>query len=168
MSASNNSHNDSPQTYEPTSPTDFVGNNNRRSMASSPQPMASGVQESSPDPVAAPITSPRSARFAEATAIHSPTAMENSRSPFADPPNQSRNQPDVSDVGFGYVNAQDPTQHVPHHAAPVSPLKSALKVPGTPARTLNPLSPTFREEFNLEKQEKQAEKANAKDLVSQS
>lgn len=50
---------------------------------------------------------------------------------------------------------------------PKSPLKSALKVPGTPARQLeNPLSPTFREEQILEKHEAEAEKENAKDLVS--
>ena len=46
---------------------------------------------------------------------------------------------------------------------PASPLKSALKVPGTPGR-LNPLSPTFKEEQVLEKQEESTEKANAKDL----
>ncbi|KAL4811546.1 hypothetical protein BDV18DRAFT_150284 [Aspergillus unguis] len=165
MAASNESLNDSPQTYEPTSPREFVGGNNRRSMASSPQPPAVGMPESSSESVAAPLRSPRSARFAEATAIHSPTPAENSRSPFADPPNQPKNAPDVSDVGFGYVNAQDPTQHGLHHAAPASPLKSALRVPGTPARTLNPLSPTFREEFAVEKQEKQAEKMNARDLA---
>ncbi|KAL4794157.1 hypothetical protein BDV19DRAFT_365299 [Aspergillus venezuelensis] len=161
MPAPSESPNISPQTYEPTSPLEFVGGNNRRSMASSPQPPR--AENSSPESVAAPIKSPRSARFAEATAIHSPTAAENSRSPFADPPNQAQNQPDVSDVGFGYVNAQDPTHLA--HAVPASPLKSALRVPGTPARTLNPLSPTFREEFQVEKQEKQAEKANAKDLA---
>ncbi|KAL5335260.1 hypothetical protein BJX70DRAFT_330404 [Aspergillus crustosus] len=150
MSISSDSQNNSPQTYEPTSPREFVSSTTRRSMASSSLP---SLEET-------PMKSPRSARFAEATAIHSPSAAENSRSPFADPPIQPQNRPDVSDVGFGYVNAQ-----VPHNAAPVSPLKSALKVPGTPARTLNPLSPTFREEFALEKQEKQAEKANAKDLA---
>ena len=49
---------------------------------------------------------------------------------------------------------------------PGSPLKSALKVPGTPARFANPLSPTFREEQILEKQEELTEKENARDLVS--
>ena len=47
---------------------------------------------------------------------------------------------------------------------PNSPLKSALKVPGTPGR-LNPLSPTFKEEQILEKSEEKTEKENAKDLV---
>jgi hypothetical protein len=45
-----------------------------------------------------------------------------------------------------------------------SPLRSGLKVPNT-AKSLNPLSPTFREEYMLEKQEKVAEKENARDLV---
>ena len=48
---------------------------------------------------------------------------------------------------------------------PASPLKSAMKVPGTPGRTLNPLSPTFREEQILEKTEGMTEKEQAKDLV---
>lgn len=49
---------------------------------------------------------------------------------------------------------------------PASPLKSAMKVPGTPARRLdNPLSPTFREEQILEKTEEETEKEQAKDLV---
>jgi hypothetical protein len=50
--------------------------------------------------------------------------------------------------------------------APKSPLKSALKVPGTPGRTMmNPLSPTFREEDRLEKQEAKTDKEQARDLV---
>ena len=48
---------------------------------------------------------------------------------------------------------------------PNSPLKSALKVPGTTGR-LNPLSPTFKEEQILEKHETRTEKQNAKDLVN--
>lgn len=48
---------------------------------------------------------------------------------------------------------------------PKSPLKSALRVPGTPARKFdNPLSPTFREEEILEKREKDTEKEQVKDL----
>lgn len=49
---------------------------------------------------------------------------------------------------------------------PGSPLKSALKVPGTPSRLMNPLSPTFREEQVLEKHEGSTDKQQAKDLVS--
>lgn len=49
---------------------------------------------------------------------------------------------------------------------PRSPLKSAMRVPGTPARKFeNPLSPTFREEDVLEKREKDTEKEQAKDLT---
>lgn len=49
-----------------------------------------------------------------------------------------------------------------------SPLKSAMKVPGTPARRFeNPLSPTFREEDILEKREASTDKEQARDLVSQ-
>lgn len=50
---------------------------------------------------------------------------------------------------------------------PASPLKSAMKVPGTPGRRIdNPLSPTFREEQILEKHENMTDKENARDLVS--
>lgn len=49
---------------------------------------------------------------------------------------------------------------------PGSPLKSAMKIPGTPGRRIdNPLSPTFREEQILEKEEQDTEKEQAKDLV---
>lgn len=48
---------------------------------------------------------------------------------------------------------------------PGSPLKSAMKIPGTPGRRIdNPLSPTFREEQILEKHEELTEKEQAKDL----
>lgn len=48
---------------------------------------------------------------------------------------------------------------------PKSPLKSAMKIPGTPARTFtNPLSPTFREEEVLEKRELGTDKEQARDL----
>lgn len=48
---------------------------------------------------------------------------------------------------------------------PKTPLKSALRVPGTPARRFdNPLSPTFREEEILDKREKDTEKEQSKDL----
>jgi hypothetical protein len=46
----------------------------------------------------------------------------------------------------------------------MSPFRPDLKVPQT-AKSLNPLSPTFREEYMLEKQEKKAEVENARDLV---
>lgn len=48
---------------------------------------------------------------------------------------------------------------------PASPLKSAMRIPGTPGRRFdNPLSPTFREEQVLEKHEETTEKEQAKDL----
>lgn len=118
------------------------------------------------------IKTPRTARFAEATSVNSPIGPTAAgRSPFADPP-QTRHimpQPQPSDVGFGYVSDNQPSKHasfagVEIPLTPASPLKSALKVPGTPGR-LNPLSPTFREEQVLEKQEGKTEKQNAADLV---
>ncbi len=122
---------------------------------------------------------PRTPRFAEATAVHSPIEpSQTGRSPFADPPGTMTThyvpQPQPSDVGFGYISEanQSRTAGMPVEEdcraslAPKSPLKSALKVPGTPGRQLeNPLSPTFREEQILEKREVETEKENAKDLV---
>ena len=47
---------------------------------------------------------------------------------------------------------------------PKSPLKSAMRVPGTPGRRIeNPLSPTFREEDILESKERDTEAAQKKD-----
>ena len=118
------------------------------------------------------IKTPRIARFAEATSVNSPIGPTAAgRSPFADIP-QPRHvmpQPQPSDVGFGYVSDNQPSKHasfagVEVPPTPASPLKSALKVPGTPGR-LNPLSPTFREEQLLEKHEENADKRNAQDLV---
>lgn len=66
------------------------------------------------------------------------------------------------DVGFGYISSNHEAT-----AGPKSPLKSAMKVPGTPARQLsNPLSPTFRQENVLEKREASTDKEQAKDIVS--
>ncbi|KKY28085.1 hypothetical protein UCRPC4_g00665 [Phaeomoniella chlamydospora] len=67
----------------------------------------------------------------------------------------SESAPKPSDVGFGYI--------ADNSASP--PLKSALKTPGTAGRMLNPLSPTFREEQILEKEEEKTEAQNAKDLT---
>ncbi|RHZ46715.1 uncharacterized protein CDV56_105151 [Aspergillus thermomutatus] len=166
MSVSSESQSNSPQTYEAVSPVDIVRGHNHFPMAASSRPSGARAERSSSESsVSSSLKSPRTARFAEATSVHSPTeAPGASKSPFADPPSRSQIQPDVSDVGFGYVAANDPTQHASHHLPPASPLKSALKVPGTPGRTLNPLSPTFREEFFVEKQEKAADKENARDL----
>lgn len=110
---------------------------------------------------------PRTPRFAEATAVHSPIE---GRSPFADPPGpktqSARPQAQPSDIGFGYISDNRRSEVVEMPMTPTSPLKSAMKVPGTARRIDNPLSPTFREEQILEKQEKQTEKQQAKDLVT--
>lgn len=120
------------------------------------------------------LKTPRTARFAEATSVNSPIdPSTKGRSPFADPPARTTHlmpQPQPSDVGFGYVADNQPSKHssyvgVEIPLTPASPLKSALKPPGTPGR-LNPLSPTFREEQILEKQEEKTEKEQVKDLVS--
>lgn len=48
---------------------------------------------------------------------------------------------------------------------PRTPMKSALKPPGTPGRFIDPRSPTFKEEVALEEQEEKTDKQNAVDLV---
>ena len=75
-----------------------------------------------------------------------------------------------SDVGFGYMADNQASKHSSYAGVevpltPNSPLKSALKPPGTPGRLANPLSPTFHEEQILEKREDHTEKENAKDIV---
>src|SRR5690606_18516932 len=80
---------------------------------------------------------PRTPRFAEATSVHSPI---DGQSPFADPPKKTKNQAQLADVGFGYINNRESDVPMP----PRSPLKSAMKVPGGGPRVFeNPLSPTF-------------------------
>ncbi|KAI9761643.1 MAG: hypothetical protein M4579_000877 [Chaenotheca gracillima] len=117
---------------------------------------------------------PRTPRFAEATAVNSPIdPSQAGRSPFADPPRSTMAQP--SDVGFGYISEAGPPRTPRFGAAvdsdailrenPKSPLKSAMKTPGTPGRKFeNPLSPTFREEQVLEKHEGSTDKQQVKDL----
>lgn len=103
---------------------------------------------------------PRTPRFAEATSVNSPVDMD--KSPFADPEKPETGdsqQPGV--VGFGYISNTHESSN-----GPKSPLKSAMKVPGTPARQFtNPLSPTFREEEVLEKREAQNDQQQANDVV---
>ena len=117
------------------------------------------------------IQTPRTARFAEATSVNSPiNPSQVGRNPFVDPPTTRHvmAQPQPSDVGFGYLSESNAGNHSSYAEVPItpaSPLKSALKIPGTPGR-LNPLSPTFKEEQALEEEEEKTEKANAKDLVS--
>lgn len=134
------------------------------------QPTAYGTSSSSlssSSSSSSSLKSPRTPRFAEATTVYSPIdADNNSRSPFADPPEirsqhqMAHSQP--SDIGFGYISQAQPVEVPP---TPASPLKSAMKVPGTAGRKIdNPLSPTFREEQILEKQELATEKEQARDL----
>lgn len=105
------------------------------------------------------LKTPRTARFAEATTVHSPV---DTRSPFGDYPRMAT-QATPSDVGFGYMADNDAARNSSY--PPETPLRSALKTPGTPGRHLNPLSPTFREEQMLDAREESTEKTQAKDLV---
>ncbi|KAF2810441.1 uncharacterized protein BDZ99DRAFT_463021 [Mytilinidion resinicola] len=112
------------------------------------------------------LKTPRTARFAEATTVHSPV---DGRGPFADPPtNHYKPQAQPSDVGFGYVQGvemeETDRKYLPP-PTPMSPLKSAMKSPGTAPRFGEGiLSPTFREEQILEKHEASTEKEQAADL----
>ncbi|MCJ1319207.1 hypothetical protein MMC15_004542 [Xylographa vitiligo] len=116
------------------------------------------------------IKTPRTARFAEATSVNSPIGPTlNSRNPFAGLPIITTHlapQPQPSDIGFGYMSQSDRLKHTSIEVplTPRSPMKSALKPPGTPGRFLDPRSPTFQEEVVLEKEELKTEKQNAADL----
>ncbi|OJD11232.1 hypothetical protein AJ78_07959 [Emergomyces pasteurianus Ep9510] len=164
-----NSSGDRADQYEPVSPVDIV-----RSTRSKTAGLSISVQEDSNEkqhrPVAASLKPPRTTRFAEVTTFHSPVDPPG-QSPFADPPtmSQTNEQTQVSDLGFGYMADNQPGQSEQSQTAagrlnpPNSPLKSALKSPGAPGRSVL-LSPTFREEQILEHHEKDTEKANAKDI----
>ena len=75
-----------------------------------------------------------------------------------------------ADVGFGYMSSSDREKHTSIEVplTPMTPMRSALKPPGTPGRFLDPRSPTFKEEQRLEEVEEKTDKENAKDLVSKS
>jgi hypothetical protein len=114
----------------------------------------------------------RKTRFAEATSVFSPASGPGEHdSPFEDPTAMNQVQGhNPSDVGFGYISDNQPVeQHAVMRGDPNGPagpgLKSALKTPGTSSRLLNPLSPTFREEQMLDKEEEKTEVQQAKDLV---
>lgn len=161
-------HADSPDQTTPVSPIDVLNSNaHRKSYNFAAQ---QNLREHSP---------PKTARFGEATTINTPG--DSAGASVSDPSAMSQSQsgpalnaPNVSDVGFGYVADNNSSNYAsfpqqPHTAVvnglqPATPLKSALKTPGT-ARTANPLSPTFREEQILEIHEKDTEKENAKDVV---
>ncbi|KAK5461012.1 hypothetical protein LTS15_003075 [Exophiala xenobiotica] len=109
----------------------------------------------------------RKTRFAEATSVFSPASGPGEhQSPFADPRMEG---PKPSDVGFGYIADSQPVEQFVTvrgdlNGTAGAPLKSALKTPGTSHRLLNPLSPTFREEQMLEKEEGKTDVQQAKDL----
>jgi len=126
-------------------------------------------KRNSQDSLAPSVKTPRTARFAEATSVYSP--IDPPRSPLNYPTNHYKPQPQVSDVGFGYVQStavemeETDRKYLPP-PTPKTPLKSALKSPGAPPRTTETmiLSPTFREERELEKREEMTEHEQAKDL----
>jgi hypothetical protein len=125
---------------------------------------------------------PRTARFAEATTVYSPIEpSERSQNPFSDPPtNHYYPQSQPSDIGFGYLKEQHVSVEMeetdnrylppptPGTPGPLrSPLKSALKSPGAAPRNMSAiLSPTFREEQVLDKEEEKTEKEQERDLVN--
>jgi len=121
-------------------------------------PVRSGSSGSSSSE--ASLKHPRTPRFAEATTVHSP--VESSDSWEGEKSASRHAQP--GDIGFGYIN-EDNRESVAMPMTPRSPLKSAMKMPGTPGRKFdNPLSPTFREEQVLEKREALTEKEQKHDL----
>jgi hypothetical protein len=161
------------ENYEPVSPVDIVSGAKRpRFVVIEDEKQARSATRSvrtNSSSSTLSLKTPRTARFAEATTVHSPVKGPNeSRSPFADPP-KMENEPKPSDIGFGYISNDTVEQQATMNSDPNgqagTPLKSALKTPGTPGRLLNPLSPTFREEQILEKEEQKTEISQAKDLV---
>ncbi|EEH44867.2 uncharacterized protein PADG_01156 [Paracoccidioides brasiliensis Pb18] len=165
-----NSSSDHFEQCEPVSPVDIVQPQRSKAVGFT---MSSDkdMNEKQENPGAPSLKSPRTARFAEATSVHSPSEPSGP-SPFADPPSMSKTSQhaQVSDLGFGYMAENKPDRNEDQSQTgttrlnpPNSPLKSAMKSPGAAGRSLM-LSPTFREEQILEHHEKDTEKANAKDL----
>jgi hypothetical protein len=159
------------ESYEPVSPVDIVSGAKRpRFAVIEDEKQAHSARRSirtNSTSSTLSLKTPRITRFAEATTVHSPVKGPNDhRSPFADP---SKMESKPSDVGFGYISNDTVEQQATMKSDPNgqagAPLKSALKTPGTPGRLLNPLSPTFREEQVLEKEEGKTEVQQAKDLV---
>ncbi|EMC91372.1 hypothetical protein BAUCODRAFT_28484 [Baudoinia panamericana UAMH 10762] len=146
------------------------------------RPRASSEDSFSAPSVKAPsLKSPRTARFAEATAVNSP--IEAKRLPFSDralETNHYMAQPQPSDVGFGYVNRHESvempdTDNNDYPSMPKSPLKSplksAMKTPGAAPKNFAGFGDlggaNFKEEEILEKQEAFTEKKQAADLSPQ-
>lgn len=167
----------SPTDYTPVSPANFVDGSRRTpQIGYSIEKKETGattrsVRTNSSSSSSPSLNTPRKARFAEATSVNSPMAEPNEhRLPFSRS-KMSETTAKPSDVGFGYISDNNPVeQHATlgsNTTGPASPpLRSALKTPGTSTRFLHPLSPTFREEAMLEKQELSTDKQQAKDLVS--
>lgn len=167
--------------YPPVSPTDIVSGprrsrnvgfqsidlNEKETQVTTRTLRADSDSSTSSDSLA----TPRKTRFAEATSVYSPAKGPGEhRSPFADPPTvMAATEHKPSDVGFGYIADSGPVEQ--HATVPVAygaggqPLKSAMKTPGTTTRLVNPMSPTFREEQMLEREEEHTEKQQAKDIV---
>ena len=167
------------QGYEPVSPVDITSTNPPKRTRSvnfaegadgkDAQVTTRSVRTNSSSSNAPSLNTPRKARFAEATSVLSPASGPGEQqSPFADK-TMAEDGPKPSDVGFGYISDNQPREQyatMRQDSNSGAPLKSALKTPGTASRLLNPLSPTFREEIELEKQEEKTDKEQAKDLVS--
>lgn len=147
--------------------------NHRKSITVTERPRASSANSLSS------LKTPRIARFAEATTIHSP--IDAVRSPFTShpPTNHYTPQPQPADFGLEYYNEKHMSvemEEVDSHqqyAAPLvsPPLKSAMKTPGAPPKSsksafFGPDENFREEEENLEKEEALTEREQARDLVS--
>jgi hypothetical protein len=162
------------ESYEPVSPVDIVSGAKRPRFAVladekqtnlTTRPVRTNSSASTLS-----LKTPRTARFAEATTVHSPVrGPYEFESPFADTHKMEKTESKPSDVGFGYISngpfEQQATMKSDLYGQAGAPLKSALKTPGTPGRLLNPQSATFREEVLLEQEEQKTEVSQAKDLV---
>ena len=138
-----------------------INEEKKRTLALNLTPVRTASTDSSS--TSSSLKQPRTPRFAEATAVHSP--VEPRKMPFSDRKEKSQvPHVQVGDLGFGYINEKRESVAMP--ATPRSPLKSAMRFPGCP-RTVNgnPLSPTFREETILERREELTDKEQANDLV---
>lgn len=170
-----------PTQYRPTTPLDVVNGPRPKAVGfqtidlneKRPSIITRSLRTNSESSTSSGLSTPRKTRFAEATSVDSPVKGPNEfKSPFADPPATmtATTEHKPSDVGFGYISDNNPVEQ--HATVPVTygpggqPLKSAMKTPGTAARLINPLSPTFREEQMLEREEEKTEKQQANDLVS--
>lgn len=139
-----------------------INDEKKRALALNLTPVRTPSTDSSSSTSTASLKPPRTPRFAEATAVHSPS--EPRLMPFSTRAGAQKNE--VGDIGFGYINDPSDRESTAVPMTPRSPLKSAMKVPGTPGRRLdNMMSPTFQEEQMLDRRELSTEKEQAKDLV---